>query len=506
MTIGGICMVFEAVIFDLDQTLIDSSKIKKWRDQLKWEECFKHLNLTQLMPNVRTFLKNVVNKKIGIVTNSSYQYAERLLDYHHIPYSILVAYQTNGNNKPYPDQLLLCAKELEVNPCNCLYIGDDKIDIVAAKIAGFHAVGFAINNNKTMDLIPNMPEVIISNLSKLSQYIQKREDANEKKIMDDLYECALKKKQAGNGNQYFNYLKKASDMGHPKAQYKLSKLLCKNSFLVEGPNDANYYMHEAAMQFVPEAIYELGYTYEKNNKTKVAIRFYRTSANLGLAYAQYRFGLCKLKSYMVPDKLKISYRWMKRSLENGLQQAEPTFKKVRKAIIIESLLYDNFYYEKGNGIYYLGSYLPEQKYEDSFSQKIINVKDKTESAIESFVNQLCKYVTNNLVLCYLPSSNKENTNTGIKKVAKQLVIHKNMDGTDCLIRHTTKEKNSQSGDRSIWQHLDTMMVKNDDLLKEKHILLLDDVTTTGNSLLAGEKLLVEAGALYVTKLALGKTK
>lgn len=96
--------------------------------------------------------------------------------------------------------------------------------------------------------------------------------------------------------------------------------------------------------------------------------------------------------------------------------------------------------------------------------------------------------------------------TGVRKLAMRLAEVKGIDGTDCLVRVITKEKSSQGGERSRDIHLKTMEVRNGEIFNEKHVLLLDDVTTSGSSLLASEQMLLEAGAFHVTKVALGRTR
>jgi len=52
----------------------------------------------------------------------------------------LVAGDSTPNPKPAPDGLLLAAREIGVNPRDCIYVGDDLRDIVAGKAAGMRTV------------------------------------------------------------------------------------------------------------------------------------------------------------------------------------------------------------------------------------------------------------------------------------------------------------------------------------------------------------------------------
>jgi predicted amidophosphoribosyltransferase len=53
--------------------------------------------------------------------------------------------------------------------------------------------------------------------------------------------------------------------------------------------------------------------------------------------------------------------------------------------------------------------------------------------------------------------------------------------------------------------LDSIKVVKPDLIKGRRVLLLDDVKTSGNSLIACKELLLKAGAKEVVMVALGRT-
>ncbi|MBI2383999.1 MAG: phosphoglycolate phosphatase [Gammaproteobacteria bacterium] len=48
----------------------------------------------------------------------------------------LVSGDSTPNPKPAPDPLLLACEELRLTPADCLYVGDDRRDVVAARAAG----------------------------------------------------------------------------------------------------------------------------------------------------------------------------------------------------------------------------------------------------------------------------------------------------------------------------------------------------------------------------------
>ncbi len=78
----------------------------------------------------------------GIVTNKATRYTIPLLTtLEVIPRAAcVVCGDTCAHAKPHPDPLLHAAKLLQVAPADCLYIGDDERDIIAANAAGMRGV------------------------------------------------------------------------------------------------------------------------------------------------------------------------------------------------------------------------------------------------------------------------------------------------------------------------------------------------------------------------------
>lgn len=54
--------------------------------------------------------------------------------------AILIGGDTLARKKPDPDQLLVACETLAVSPLDCIYVGDDERDIVAARSAGMKSV------------------------------------------------------------------------------------------------------------------------------------------------------------------------------------------------------------------------------------------------------------------------------------------------------------------------------------------------------------------------------
>lgn len=130
-----------AVIFDLDQTLIDTRRLKPYRDRRAWREIRFHLVETFVYPDVLRILVELHKRRIpmAVVTDSPGMYAKALLEYHRLPIHILVAYHDTKRHKPYPDPMLRAAALLSREPGQVISVGDAVKDVAAAKAAGMCA-------------------------------------------------------------------------------------------------------------------------------------------------------------------------------------------------------------------------------------------------------------------------------------------------------------------------------------------------------------------------------
>ena len=142
---------------------------------------------------------------------------------------------------------------------------------------------------------------------------------------------------------------------------------------------------------------------------------------------------------------------------------------------------------------------------NGWSAQIIRVKNGDESAINRMAASLVKELPLADVICTVPSSDAGNRYNGIRKTAMIVAEIRGMiDGTGCLFRKTSKPK-SHEGGRDPESHYKTLGIDHADLIKGKRVILLDDVTTSGRSLVTGAEVLKAAGAADVIKYALGET-
>jgi predicted amidophosphoribosyltransferase len=169
------------------------------------------------------------------------------------------------------------------------------------------------------------------------------------------------------------------------------------------------------------------------------------------------------------------------------------------------------------GINYLYDYYPK-RYEEhgEISRAILRFKDGNEAEIERFANEIKEALilkAGNDISVYegakvltVPSHLHGEWSDSLRMVARTICKELHMiNYSRALVRTTNHEKLSLGGDRSIESHVRTIELKKSFDIKGQRILLLDDITTTGNSILACARILNMAGAAGVEAVVIGQT-
>lgn len=141
---------------------------------------------------------------------------------------------------------------------------------------------------------------------------------------------------------------------------------------------------------------------------------------------------------------------------------------------------------------------------DVFSGRILDLKDGKESAIRYFFRLLDLEICKGVTICVVPSSDANKKVTGMSRLGELLAQNGRVDKVYYLNRNNSIEKLAMGGSRSKEVHLQSIQTLQDVDITNDIVLLMDDVTTTGNSLYACREILLERGAEIVEMFALGK--
>lgn len=172
MESGEIMTNYKAIVFDLDDTIVNTSEIKHLRRN-PWNECYSRISSNTYSLLNQNLLTLIQNKKfrVGIVTNSPRPYATRVLSHHNFKYDDLICYHDCTRRKPHPDPMILSATKLGVNPQEVITIGDHKNDILAAKSADMIAIGVTWGESTSEELTLAGSDYLVHDINQLTNLL-----------------------------------------------------------------------------------------------------------------------------------------------------------------------------------------------------------------------------------------------------------------------------------------------------------------------------------------------
>lgn len=166
------------------------------------------------------------------------------------------------------------------------------------------------------------------------------------------------------------------------------------------------------------------------------------------------------------------------------------------------------------GYYYIGEYHPYKRYGqynpdfDEFSSRILKYKKGERSELFYFLALLTGILkeNSNLAITCVPSH--ESGSFGPNHVIISMLCENRgyTNASSCLYRFKTVDKLATGGERSKSVHLSSIILQDTHLLKDRDVLLIDDVATSGNSLLACSEIIANSLEIRTLRcLVFGKT-
>ena len=169
-------MALEAVIFDLDLTLIASAAAEALRRQRAWPEVYKLVPQLTPYEGVAALLASLAerNLKTAIVTSSPSSYCSRVVQHWKLPITTTVCFHDTTEKKPHPAPILKALEKMRVAPENTVAVGDMPADIASARAAKVFSIA-ALWGISTHDmLIQAKPDLVCATVQELVEYIDSR--------------------------------------------------------------------------------------------------------------------------------------------------------------------------------------------------------------------------------------------------------------------------------------------------------------------------------------------
>ena len=119
--------------------IVNKLNIKSNRKKIAktyFQKSKKYINKIKLYPKIKTVLNQLkLTSKVAVVTSKEKKRTHFFLKKFNLKFDIISCPQNGKRGKPYPDQILKVIKKFKIDKKDCVYIGDMKVDLVAAKNA-----------------------------------------------------------------------------------------------------------------------------------------------------------------------------------------------------------------------------------------------------------------------------------------------------------------------------------------------------------------------------------
>ncbi|PZF72610.1 HAD family hydrolase [Taibaiella soli] len=162
-------------IFDLDQTLVDSSVAEMHRQARDWSKVYELIPEFHIYDGMLELLNKIVAKgyALSIVTASPSTYCQRVIEHFRLPFTVAVCYHDTQKRKPHPEPILLACERMAISPSKVISIGDRDIDIVASRSANVFSIGalWGSSISDRQKLIESKPNLIFTSPAELMDFL-----------------------------------------------------------------------------------------------------------------------------------------------------------------------------------------------------------------------------------------------------------------------------------------------------------------------------------------------
>lgn len=149
------------IIFDLDQTLIDSRIAEQMRKIGDWKNVYQLIPSFSIYPGIEDALQHIVNNNVPIVivTSSPSKYCSMVIKHWGLPITRKICYHDTVKRKPHPDPILAAMNHFKNGPI--LSFGDQASDIIASNGAGAISIACLWDVNDRASLVRSNPAYLI---------------------------------------------------------------------------------------------------------------------------------------------------------------------------------------------------------------------------------------------------------------------------------------------------------------------------------------------------------
>jgi len=159
------------VIFTMLIPTITEDEINQYLTEIRAQYATNHRDITSVFPSTEKVLQGIKDQGyiIGIASTKKKRFVIEIMEHFGLMpfFDVIVSGYDVPNHKPAPDILLEAAKQLQLKPGECLYVGDTPNDIEAGKRAGMGTIAVLTGSYIEEHFEAINPDFIIKDLTEL---------------------------------------------------------------------------------------------------------------------------------------------------------------------------------------------------------------------------------------------------------------------------------------------------------------------------------------------------
>ena len=165
------------IIFDFDQTLVDTSTTEALRAARRWSDVNRRLSSLSPYPGITDLIMELprLGQELAIVTNSPDMVPRHFIRRCSWPIRIILGHHQvpSGKRKPDPTGLLMALKKGEPThaPTN-FHVGDAPDDIEASRRANMVSIGASWGSNDVSLLRESGPDHLFMSVGELHSFFR----------------------------------------------------------------------------------------------------------------------------------------------------------------------------------------------------------------------------------------------------------------------------------------------------------------------------------------------
>ena len=162
------------VIFDFDQTLVDTSSLASLRTARNWREVNRRaVNLTPY-PGITKLLEDLSgwNQELAIVTHSPSMVAESFVARYNWPIDTVLGYHQIRRRKPDPKGLLIALHRHDAEATESFHVGDRPEDTYASRGAQVISIGAGWGSEDLVALEKSSPDHLFTTVTQLHDFFR----------------------------------------------------------------------------------------------------------------------------------------------------------------------------------------------------------------------------------------------------------------------------------------------------------------------------------------------